>query len=103
MGSGSFPLWHDGKDGHKLLEAARRIEEVSNKWYESVCTGDAGGMQFDNAAYDGGFLHRLNLAARLVRECVDSQSESHPPAERCDCGVVPSSDGQAPKGKESSE
>ena len=68
MGSGRFPL--DRSGWKRLLEAARLIDEVMNEVYDDIYSGESGGMQFDNAARDGGYLATLSLAQRLITEAV---------------------------------
>ena len=66
MGSGSFPLSPNEETGKKLVQAAALIKEVTDAWYDDVYGGDSGGMQYDNAATDGGSLALLGLAHRLI-------------------------------------
>jgi len=68
MASGMFPLRANSENGEMLIEAAALIGTVINGLYSDVYSGDSGGMQFDNAASDGGSIARLKLAQRLIKE-----------------------------------
>lgn len=59
MGSGSFPLYRTDESGAKLLNAAKLVNEVVDSISDDVSSGDSGGMQYDNAASDGGSLALL--------------------------------------------
>jgi len=73
MGRGAFPLYRSGQNGKKLIEALRLMEIVQCDLSDAVSTGDSGGGQFDNAASDGAALERLNIAAELVRDCIEPE------------------------------
>jgi len=70
MGSGTFPIRRDDEDGKILLSLAKGVDDIIEKHASGVYSGDSGGNQFDNAAIDGGYLEKLRLAARLLKECV---------------------------------
>jgi len=70
MGSGCFPLSREDKDAGKLLQASKLIDEVIKSLWGDVYSGDVGGMQYDNAASDGGSLALLGLASKLVLDQV---------------------------------
>jgi hypothetical protein len=75
MGSGSFPLYRTDENGKKLLEAAKLIGEVVDGISDDVYSGDSGGMQYDNAASDGGSLALLQLAAQLIEDEVQKEKK----------------------------
>jgi hypothetical protein len=68
MGSGSFPLYRSEENGKKLLEAAKLVQEVCRSMRDDVDSGESGGMQYDNAASDGGSLALLRLAQSLIED-----------------------------------
>ena len=69
MSSGAFPL--SGKDAEKLEQVVKLLCEVNEEWDDCLYTGDSGGLQFDNAASDGGYLARLGIARKLIEDCID--------------------------------
>ena len=66
MGSCLFPIWDESPEGEKLIRAADLIKEVTDELRENVYSGESGGMQFDNSAWDGGSMAMLSLAYRLI-------------------------------------
>lgn len=68
MGAGSFPVGARGEIGKKLVQAAELVESVCEDMTDDVYSGDSGGMQYDNAAADGGSLALLRLAVKLIRD-----------------------------------
>ena len=68
MGSGVFPVRSQSEEGKKLCQAIVLIEQVLNLLEPDILDGSSGGNQFDNAAYDGGSLARLELAKRILSE-----------------------------------
>ena len=83
MASGSFPLHpvHDA-NGLKLKAAADLVADVCRDVSDEVYAGESGGMQFDNAASDGGSLALLYLAEKLIRDELSKPREREPPDER---------------------
>jgi hypothetical protein len=69
MASGVFPLPRNSAPGQKLLQAAALIEEVVMDAWEWSRDDN----EFDNAAADGASRALLSLAARLVREEVETE------------------------------
>ena len=65
MGGGCFPLKDD-----RLTKASDLIGQVMDDYWPDVYSGEAGGMQFDNAAHAGAALAMLELAKKLI----DSQN-----------------------------
>lgn len=70
MGSGSLPVYGAHETGLKLIEAIRLIAEVRDYWRDAVYSGESGGNQFDNAARDGAYLERLNVAMEMLKAVV---------------------------------
>lgn len=66
MGSGMFPVNTDGIRGQKIIEIKESIRKFRDEVAELVYSGDSGGGQFDNAAEDGGYLERLNVAIEML-------------------------------------
>jgi hypothetical protein len=67
VASGIFPLGRYAPESAKRLrEAANLVEEVIKDLSADVFSGESGGMQFDNAASDGGSIARLRLAVELI-------------------------------------
>jgi len=53
--------------GEQLSAAASAVESICDELRDGVYSGESGGMQFDNAASDGGSLSLLRLAVKLIR------------------------------------
>ena len=92
MSSGYFPMNNTDRGAKELLRAALIVRKLISNVWESVCSGDDG--QFDNAAYDGGSLARLELAVNLIvgevnitEHMSDCAIHNEPalPKGKCDC------------------
>lgn len=70
MGSGTFPLYRATDDAKVLLSLVKELDDFIDEYVEYVYSGESGGNQFDNAAIDGGYLEKLRIARRLIRDCV---------------------------------
>ena len=69
MGSGYFPLSTKDKENDKLVHARMLIKEYREELVSEVYSGESGGMQYDNAASDGGYLERLSIAIEMIDGC----------------------------------
>ena len=69
MGSGMFPLSPTRDElGVRLNKIADDLEKICEEVSDDIYSGDSGGMQYDNAASDGGSLALLRLAVKLIRD-----------------------------------
>lgn len=70
MASGCFPFCTTDDEARKLLDIKKQLQEFLNEWSSVVSSGDSGGMQLDNAASDGGYLERINIAIEMIDGCL---------------------------------
>lgn len=70
MASGCFPFYTTDNEAKKLLGIKKQLQDFLSEWSEAVYSGDSGGMQYDNAASDGGYLERIKVAIEMIDGCL---------------------------------
>lgn len=73
MASGFFPFDRSGPfgEGEELLKVAERLRQISAEYFEYTALNSTP----EDAAADGGYLERLDIAADFIEHCVKPEKE----------------------------